>query len=126
MLPDNLLPLTAIRESGNGPIVTIPREAERTAVLTLGITRITEREEINISVWGSPDQANWGTAPLASFNNKFYCGEYELELDLSHRSDIRYLRVHWELNAKGHNRPRTVATLSVRAQELPRLAAAGA
>jgi hypothetical protein len=114
MLPEQLLPLTTVRESGFGPIINIAGDGDRTAILALNITRITEREGLQISLWGSPDENEW--SPLASFTNKFYCGEYELDVDLSSRPDVRKLRVQWRLDRGGRLGSRPVATLSVKAK----------
>ncbi len=123
MLPEHLLPVTTVRDSGFGPIVTIPGDGDRTAILALNITRIAEREGLQISLWGSSDQNEW--TPLASFTNKFYCGEYELDVDLSSRPDVRHLRVQWRLDRGGRFGSRPVATLSVKTRKA-RLVAVGA
>jgi hypothetical protein len=49
----------------------------------LGITRITEHQLLEVSVWGSPDGHNWDSRPLAKFPPKFYCGIYSIPLNLS-------------------------------------------
>jgi len=66
--------------------------------LTLGITRIVERENIEIGIWGSADGADWGKTPLASYPQKSYCGVYQMELDLRLRPDVKYLRAQWEVS----------------------------
>ena len=124
MLPEYLLPVTTIRESGAGPIITLRAGGDRTFTLTLGITRIAEREGLRISVWGSADSKDWGTAPVASFTNKFYCGDYELEFDLSAHPELRYVRVLWELDAGRRGTPKPMCTISLRAHQAQRLAAA--
>ena len=113
MLPEYLLPVTTVRESGYGPIINIGAGGERTSILTLKITRITEREGLRVSIWGSMDQSEWESAPLASFTNKFYCGEYDLELDLDSRPDVRYLRVEWDLDNGRRLGARPLCTMSL-------------
>jgi hypothetical protein len=113
MLPEDLLPVTTIREGGFGPIITVRGGSERTSVLTLGITRITEREALRVSIWGSANQSDW--APVASFTNIYYCGEYELEFDLSDQPQIRYVRVQWEVDHGGHRGFRPTCTAWLRA-----------
>jgi hypothetical protein len=66
--------------------------------LTLGISRIVERESIEIGIWGSADGADWGRAPLQSYPQKFYCGSYPLQLDLTRRPDVKYLRAQWDVS----------------------------
>jgi hypothetical protein len=120
MLPEYLLPVTTVRESGYGPIITVRGGGEGTAVLTLGITRITEREALRVSIWGSADQSDWDGVPLASFTNKFYCGEYETELDLSQHPNIRHIRVQWEVDHESRGRIRPMCTLWLRAKAAKR------
>jgi hypothetical protein len=98
MSPEFLLPETTVRDAGIGPAIDLREERGGTLSLTLGITRIVEKESIDISIWGSADGAEWGRAPIASFSQKFYCGVYQLQLDLKRRPDVRYLRTQWALN----------------------------
>lgn len=98
MSPEFLLPETTVRDAGVGPAIDLREERGGTLSLTLGITRIVEKESIDISIWGSVDGADWGRSPIASFSQKFYCGVYQLQLDLARRPDVRYLRAHWSLN----------------------------
>jgi hypothetical protein len=73
-----------------------------TLVLTLGITRIVEQESIDLSIWGSPDGHEWGAKPIATFPQKFYCGTYQIILDLTGHSDIKFLRAKWAVNRWGN------------------------
>ena len=91
-----LLPETTVREAGGGPVVDIGEERGGTLVLTLGITRILEKESIDVAIWGSPDRLDWGNVPLATFPQKFYCGTYQMVLNLSNRPEVRYLRAQWD------------------------------
>src|SRR5450759_640793 len=107
MLPKSLLPETTARANGVGPVVEIDQEAGRLLVLTRGITRIIEQESLELSVWGSSDKNNWGPRALALFPQKSYCGMYSILLNLSARSEIKYLRVQWKMNrwTKGNPTP---------------------
>jgi len=98
MRPEFLLPETTVRDAGTGPAIDLREERGGTLSLTLGITRIFEKESIEIGIWGSADGADWGRAPIASFPHKFYCGVYQLQLDLTPRPDIKYLRAQWLVN----------------------------
>jgi hypothetical protein len=93
---DFLLPETTVREAGAGPAVDIGEARGGTLILTLGITHMREKENINISIWGSADGKDWGTIPIASYPRKSYCGTYQMDLDLSTRPDVRYMRVQWD------------------------------
>jgi hypothetical protein len=116
-LPDFLLPETTIREAGVGPVLGLGDQTGGTLVLTLGITRIIEQESIDLSIWGSPDGADWGSKPLASFPQKFYCGTYQITLDLSERPDVKHLRAKWQVNRWGKGDPKPLFTVYLFAQE---------
>src|SRR5205085_11908173 len=107
MLPQFLLPKAAVREAGTGPELNLGGHPSDTLVLTLGITRIIEQESIDISIWGSADGTDWGAKPLLSFPQKFYCGTYQIVLDLTRRPEVKYLRVKWSAQrwGKGDSRP---------------------
>jgi hypothetical protein len=98
MRPEFLLPETTVRDAGSGPVIDLREERGGVLSLTLGITRIVEKQNIEVSIWGSADGADWGRAPLASYPQKSYCGVYQMELDLSRRPDIKYLRAQWDVN----------------------------
>ena len=107
MLPQFLLPETTIREAGAGPEMDLGEQQDGTLILTLGITRIIEQESIDLSIWGSADGTDWGAKPLVSFPQKFYCGTYQILVDLSRHADLKYLRVKWQVNrwGKGSSKP---------------------
>ena len=101
MLPSFLLPETIARQDGSSPEFELGSESGKPLQLTLGITRIIEQESLDVSVWGSADKENWGTEPLVSFPQKFYCGTYLLPLNLSQHPEVRYLRVQWKMQRWG-------------------------
>ena len=95
-------------------------------MLTLGITRIIEQESIDVSIWGSPDGAEWGAKPLAAFPQKFYCGTYQILLDLTDHPNIRYLRAKWQVNRWGKGDPKPLFAIYLFIQSMDRqLVAAG-
>jgi len=107
MLPEFLLPETTVREAGAGPAIALGSNQGGVLILTLGITRIIEQESLDLSIWGSADGVEWGAKPLSAFPQKFYCGTYQLVLDLSDRSDVKFLRAKWQVNrwGKGDSTP---------------------
>ncbi|MFN7992382.1 MAG: hypothetical protein U0Q18_02190 [Bryobacteraceae bacterium] len=107
MLPSFILPETTIREAGTGPSMDLGESRGGTILLTLGITRIIEQESLDISIWGSSDDAEWGAKPIASFPQKFYCGTYQILLDLRSHPDVRHLRVKYQAHrwGKGDSKP---------------------
>jgi len=92
MLPQFLLPETVARQDGMGAEVACENKLVQ---LTLGITRIIAQENLEVSVWGSPDGERW--RPLLAFPQKFYCGSYSLVLDMTRHPDVRYLRAQWKM-----------------------------
>jgi hypothetical protein len=127
MLPQFLLPETTVREAGTGPEIALGEQQGETLILTLGITRIIEQEAIDISVWGSPDGVEWGAKPLVSFPQKFYCGTYQILVDLSDRPDIKYVRTKWQLNRWGKGDLKPLFTIYLFLQTTERqMAAVGA
>ena len=101
MLPGFLLPETTVQDAGNSSDLELGASQGRLVLLTLGITRIIEQESLDLSIWGSSDNSDWGSRPLATFPQKFYCGTYQVVLDLSDRHDVRYLRARWVVNRWG-------------------------
>lgn|SRR5690349_9639847 len=127
MLPEFLLPETTVREAGTGPELSLGAQQGGTIILTLGITRIIEQESIDISIWGSADGSDWGTKPLIAFPQKFYCGTYQILLDLSERPDVRYLRAKWQVNRWGKGDPKPLFAIYLFVQSMEhQLVAAGA
>jgi hypothetical protein len=107
MLPNFLLPESIARADGVGPEIELGSQCGKLLVLTLGIDRIIEQESLEVSVWGSPDGANWGVRPLATFPPKFYCGIYSTLLNLSSRPEIEAVRVQWKMSrwTRGESMP---------------------
>jgi hypothetical protein len=98
MRPEFLLPETTVRDAGTSPAIDLREERGGMLFLTLGISRIVERESIEIAIWGSADGTDWGRTPLLSFPQKSYCGTYQMPLDLTRRRDVNYLRARWDVS----------------------------
>lgn len=96
-----LLPETIIKEAGSGPALAVDASFNSLVQLTLGITRIVEQQFLELSIWGSADQEEWGAKPLCSFQQKFYCGTYSLLLDLSQYPDVKCIRAQWKVGRWG-------------------------
>lgn len=126
MLPQFLLPETTVREAGAGPNLLLGEHQGGTLILTLGITRIIEQESIDLSIWGSADGTEWGAKPLISFPQKFYCGTYQILLDLSRHADIKYLRAKWQVNRWGKGVPKPLFGIYLFVQEMVEELAIGA
>jgi len=126
MLPHFLLPETTVREAGTGPEISLGDRQGGMFILTLGITRVIEQESIDISIWGSADGSDWGTK-LITFPQKFYCGTYQILLDLSEQPDVKHVRVKWNVNRWGKGDPKPLFTVYLFVQSMSRqMAAVGA
>jgi hypothetical protein len=93
-----VVPECAACSDGCGPVFELSSsERGKLLVVTLAINRVLEYETLFVSIWGSPDTENWGTAPLASFSPKYYCGVYSTLLNLAARPNIKYIRADWRI-----------------------------
>ncbi len=117
MLPNFLIADSVRREDGTSDPVEIGPAEGKILHLTLGITRIIEQESLDVSVWASKDGQDWGTRPVASFPQKFYCGTYSVLADLSDAPESRYLRIQWKMSRWGRGDPKPLFGFYVFAQE---------
>jgi hypothetical protein len=119
MVSQFLLPETTVREAGQSAEIDLGEPQGGTLVLTLGITRIIEQESIDVSIWGSADGVDWGAKPLVAFPQKFYCGTYQILLDLSEQP-VKSLRVKWQVNRWGKGDPKPLFGVYLFAQAMER------
>jgi hypothetical protein len=118
MLPGFILPETTIREAGNGPVIELGELASPLVLLTLGITRIIEQESIDVSIWGSADGEDWGSKPVIAFPQKFYCGTYQILLDLARHPEAKYLKAKWQAQRWGRGEPKPLFGIYIFAQSM--------
>jgi len=118
MLPEFLIPETTVREAGSGVVMSLGDNAGGMLLLTLGITRIVEQESLDVSIWGSEDGNHWGVRPLLTFPQKFYCGTYQTQIDLSDHPEIKCLRAKWQVNRWGRGNSTPLFTIYLFAEIL--------
>ena len=123
MLPNFLIPETVIRETGTGPELSVSSTPGGLLLLTLGITRIIEQQSLDISIWGSADNTEWGAKPLLTFPQKFYCGTYQLILDLGQHTDVKFLRAKWQVSRWGRGDPKPLFGIYLFVQDATKQAA---
>jgi hypothetical protein len=117
MTPLFLLPECVVQEDGQGAEVALATAHQgKRLLLTLSVTRILERETLEVSIHSSRDRTTW--LPLAAFPQKSYCGTYSLPVDLTSNPDVRHLRVHWKMSRWNHPNPKPVFGFHVFAEEL--------
>lgn len=123
MLPAILLPEKIASEDGQGEPVVLDRilvdpTHGQPIQLTLGITRILERESLDVEVCGSSDGERW--RPLAAFLRKSFCGTYSLTLDLSPYRELRFLKTRWKMHRWGPRDSSPMFSFYVWIEELQR------
>src|SRR5665213_257462 len=118
-----VLPETVVREDGQSWEIALEASTGRVLMLTLGITRVLERETLEVSIHGSRDGSMWQR--LAAFPKKSYCGTYSLLMNLISEPETRFLRIHWSVNRWDNAMQKPVFAFSVSGEEL-RVRVAGA
>ncbi len=114
MLPAFLLPEKIASEDGRGAHVALDEYCAHPVYLTLGITRILERESLEVHICGSPDGEHWKC--IAAFPRKSFCGTYNLKVDLSRHRDVKYLRTEWKMHRWTHQESRPIFSFYVWAE----------
>ena len=115
MFSKALLPESVTRLDGSGPEIAL-EAGSKTLQLTLGITRIIEKEILDVSVWGSTDGRQW--KQLAAFPRKFYCGTYSMVLDLARHAGIRYVRAQWKMGTWDMQEPKPLFGFYLHAEDV--------
>ena len=110
---------TVVSAKGDGPVVDVGAAVGRVFLLALEISTIIEQESLDVSVSGSSDGTTWGAKPIASYPQKFYCGEYPLLLDLTAHPDVKFVRAHWEVARWGRGTETPMFEFSLRVKEIP-------
>ena len=123
MVPAFLLPECTAGTDGLGPELRLEAHRRRPLSLTLGIHRVLEQENLEVSVWGSPDGEQW--KPIAAFPPKSYCGTYSLMLDLARHPTITRLRAQWKMSRWDQSRQKPLFGFYLYLEE-PRVTVAGA
>jgi hypothetical protein len=123
MLPNFLVPEMVIREAGTSPSMSVGSAEGGLLLLTLGITRIIEQQSLDIAICGSPDNVDWNAKPLLTFPQKFYCGTYQLILDLGLQPEVKYLRAKWHVSRWGRGDPKPLFGVYLFVQSANRQAA---
>ncbi|MFB3776223.1 MAG: hypothetical protein ACE141_01395 [Bryobacteraceae bacterium] len=121
MLPAFLVRESVVQEEGTGTAVELGPSQGKLVLLTLGITRIVEQESLDVSVWGSAGGEQWTAKPLLSFPQKFYCGTYQMELDLTGHPEITHVRAKWKVSRWGRGPSSPLFEFFLFAQESARV-----
>jgi hypothetical protein len=110
---------TVVNAKGDGPALSIGEAASRVFLLTLDITNIIEQEALDVSIYGSADDATWAAKPLIAFPQKFYRGQHPLLLDLTAHAEVKFIRAHWEVNRWGRGTETPMFEFHLAIREVP-------
>jgi hypothetical protein len=118
--PLDLIPAdTRLEGSGDGTPFDISGSATRTFLCCLTVTDQIEQESLDVSIWGSADGETWTKKPLLKLPQQFYCGTTKLVLDLSLRTEVKFIRARWDLNRWGRVAPAPMFVAGMQLQEIP-------
>lgn len=101
-------------------MIDVSRSEGRIFLLTLAITNIIEQESLEVSIFGSADGATWDAKPVTTFPQKFYREETPLLLNLTARSEVKFVRAHWEVGRWGRGTETPMFEFHVTLREVPR------
>jgi hypothetical protein len=118
MQRDFLLPQRVVTTDGIGLPNDLRFRCEKQKYLTLGVTRLSEHHNLEVSLWGSSDCEDWGSEPLATFPAKFSCGIYSILLDFSAHTEIWFVRVQWKIGHWGKSQPMPMCEFYVCTEEV--------
>ena len=110
---------TVATAKGDGSVVDVRGSLNRVFLLTLNITKIIEQESLDVAIFGSPDGTTWEPKSIVAFPQKFYAGETPLLLDLTARSDVKFVRAHWEVARWGRGTETPMFEFGVTMKEVP-------
>ena len=98
LLPNYLVEESAVRQSGESPIIALGEHADNDLLITLGITHAMEQESIDVDLYTSEDGRQWSAQPVASFPRKCYCGTYQTILP---QASGRFVKAVWNVSRWG-------------------------
>ena len=105
--------------SADGASFNISDSATRTFLCHLTVTDQIEQESLDVSIWGSADGETWPKKPLLKLQQQFYRGTTKMVLDLSLRSEIKFIRARWDLNRWGRVAPTPMFVAGLDLVEVP-------
>ncbi|HYA63581.1 MAG TPA: hypothetical protein VED66_10275 [Candidatus Sulfotelmatobacter sp.] len=118
-----LIPSASKLESnGAGQPVDISSSESRTFLCHLTISDQIEQESLDVSIWGSADGQDFGKKPLLKIPQQFYRGTTKMVLDISLRTEVRFLQAKWELNRWGRVSPTPMFVADLQLEEIPPMA----
>lgn len=114
-MPNFLVEETTVRQSGEGPVLDLGSAARRPLLLTLSISHVVERQNLDVDIYASGDGVTWSRTPLTTFLQRFSCGTYESVLT---KCDARFLRAVWRISRWGRSEDRPLCRFSLAVEDL--------
>ncbi|MGB7846083.1 MAG: hypothetical protein WBL63_10735 [Candidatus Acidiferrum sp.] len=108
-----------LESSGDGQSFDISASETRTFLCCLTVTDQLEQESLEVSIWGSADGQDFGKKPLLKIPQQFYRGSTKMVLDISRRTEVKFLRAKWELNRWGRVAPTPMFVAGLQLEEVP-------
>lgn len=110
-----------MESNGDGASFDISSSATRTFLCLLTVADQLEQESLDVSIFGSTDGTTWTAKPLLKLPQQFYRGHTKMVLDLSLRSEVKFIRARWELNRWGRGAPRPMFVAGLELTEVPEM-----
>jgi hypothetical protein len=110
---------TKLVSNGNGVHFDISESTTRTFFCVLTIHDQIEQESLDVSIWGSANGQDFGKKPLLKLPQQFYRSTCKMVLDVSLKSDIKFIRTKWELNRWGRVAPQPMFVVGLTLEEIP-------
>ncbi|HTC41640.1 MAG TPA: hypothetical protein VK703_08720 [Candidatus Acidoferrales bacterium] len=108
-----------LESSADGLAIDVSASETRTFLCRLVVTEQIEQESLDVSIWGSADGQSFGKRPLLKIPQQFYCGTTKMVLDISVRTEVKFLRAKWELNRWGRVAPTPMFVAALDLTEIP-------
>jgi len=119
----NLIPYqTKMDAGGDGASFDVSASATRTFLCELTVADQIEQESLDVAIYGSTDGQTWTKNPLLKLPQQFYRGKTKLVLDLSLRSEVKFIRARWELHRWGRGAPLPMFVAGLELVEIPPMA----
>lgn len=116
----SLIPTGSKLESNaDGQAFDISASHTRTFLCRLTVTEQLEQESLDVSIWGSADGQDFGKRPLLKIPQQFYRGTTKMVLDITFRTEVKFLRAKWELNRWGRVAPVPMFVAGLELEEVP-------
>ena len=116
----SLIPANSkLEANGDGTPADISSSEARTFLCRLTVSEQIEQESLDVSIWGSADGQDFGKKPLLKIPQQFYRGTTKMVLDVSLRTEVKFLRAKWELNRWGRVSPTPMFVAQLDLEEVP-------